>query len=120
MKFVVLACLVAVAAAAPQLRPVEILLDERTQGTDGSFSYTYEAENGIAMDVSGRPGSEGQSNMQGSYRFTLPDGTLAEVRFFADENGYRAESPLIPPVPAHAQEQIRIAQEQREQGITFP
>lgn len=74
----VLACLVAVAAAAaaPQeLRPVEILLDERTQGTDGSFSYTYEAENGIAMDVSGRPGSEGQSNMQGSYRwvfFLLP------------------------------------------------
>lgn len=66
---VVLVCLVAVAAAAPQeLRPVEILRDERTQGTDGSFSYTYEAENGIAMDVSGTPGAEGQSNIQGSYR----------------------------------------------------
>lgn len=67
----VIACLVAVAAAAPQLReerPVAILLDERQQGTDGSFSYTYEAENGIAMDVSGTPGSEGQSNMRGSYR----------------------------------------------------
>lgn len=54
-----------------------------------------------------------------SLRFNLPDGTIAEVRFFADENGYRAESPLIPAVPPHAQEQIRVAKEQREQGITF-
>lgn len=57
-----------------------------------------------------------------SHRFTLPDGTIAEVRFLADENGYQPESPLIPtphPLPAHALEQIRIGQEQNAQGITF-
>lgn len=69
---VLLACLVAVAAAAPQLvqeeRPVAIILDERTDSGDGNFNYAFEAENGIAMDVSGIRGAEGQSNMQGSYR----------------------------------------------------
>ncbi|KAK8377586.1 hypothetical protein O3P69_013910 [Scylla paramamosain] len=131
MKLVLLACLVAAVAAAPQLeqgsqpvedRPVAIVYEERTDSGDGNFKYAFEADNGIAVDVSGTRGAEGQSNMEGTYRFTLPDGTVAEVRFFADENGYRAESPLNPtphPLPAHAIEQIRIAEEQREQGITF-
>ncbi|XP_045101412.1 cuticle protein AM1159-like [Portunus trituberculatus] len=122
--FVLLACLFAVAAAAPQLEqePIGILLDERTDSGDGNFAYNFETENGIVMEVSGTPGAEGATNMQGVYRFPLPDGSIAEVRFFADEGGYRAESPLIPtphPLPAHAQEQIRIAEEQRAQGITF-
>ncbi|XP_045101411.1 cuticle protein AM1199-like [Portunus trituberculatus] len=133
MKFVLLACLVVAVAAAPQLqqdlqpvvvedRPVAIVYEEHTDSGDGNFKYAFEADNGIAVDVTGTRGVEGQSNMEGTYRFTLPDGTVAEVRFFADENGYRAESPLIPtphPLPAHAIEQIRIAEEQREQGITF-
>lgn len=56
------------------------------------------------------------------HRFTLPDGTLAEVRFVADESGYRAESPLIPqppPMPAHALEQIRFAEEERARGVQY-
>ncbi|KAG7158126.1 Cuticle protein [Homarus americanus] len=55
-------------------------------------------------------------------KFPLPDGTVAEVRYVADENGYVADSPLIPtppPLPAHAIEQIRIAEEQRAQGIVW-
>merc|ERR1712183_706531 len=122
MKFVIIACLVAVAVASPQFgrgssqptgRPIAILRDERTDNGDGHFSYSFEAENGIRSDVVGRPGSAGQSNMEGSYSFTLPDGTQAVVRFVADENGFRAESPLIPtphPLPAHAIEQIAIAE----------
>ncbi|XP_042241689.1 cuticle protein AM1199-like [Homarus americanus] len=132
-QIVLLACLAAVAVAAPQQfvndfdqpeirRPIAILRDERTDNGDGNFNYLFEAENGIFMNAVGTPGSKGQSNIQGSYRFPLPDGTIAEVRYFADENGYVAESPLIPtphPLPAHAIEQIRIAEEQRAQGITF-
>ncbi|XP_053631853.1 cuticle protein AM1199-like [Cherax quadricarinatus] len=131
MQSVVLACLAAVAAAAPQFgsqldrkdyRPIAIIKDNRQDYGDGNFNYDFETENGIVVSAVGTPGSKGQSNIQGSYSFTLPDGTFAEVRYVADELGYRAESPLIPtphPLPAHALEQIRIAEEQRRQGITW-
>ncbi|KAK3857452.1 hypothetical protein Pcinc_036285 [Petrolisthes cinctipes] len=128
MKFVVLACLAAVALASPQFRPIEsrasprfysILSDNRDDRGDGNFNYGFETENGISTNVVGRPGSKGQSNMEGTFRFPLDDGTIMEVRFTADENGYRAESPLIPtphPLPAHAIEQIRFAEAERARG----
>ncbi|XP_063598675.1 cuticle protein AM1199-like [Penaeus indicus] len=127
---VVLSCLVAAVAAAPQFtrpnlldRPfVAILRDDRQDLGDGAFSYVFEAANGIGESRVGYPGSKGQANMQGSYRFPLDDGTFAEVRFVADEFGFRAESPLLPtphPLPAHAVEQIRVAEEQRRRGIQF-
>ncbi|XP_045621373.1 cuticle protein AM1159-like [Procambarus clarkii] len=124
MKLTLLISLVVVAAAAPQQseKDAVIVLDERSDSGDGNFYYNFETSNGIAAQKTGTPGSEGQSNMQGSFRFKLPDGTVAEVRYVADELGYRAESPLIPtphPLPAHAIEQIRVAEEQRRQGITF-
>ena len=67
---VVLACLFAAAAAAPQLEqePIAILVDERSDSGDGNFNYNFETENGIAMEVSGTPGANGQSNIQGVYR----------------------------------------------------
>ncbi|XP_069996614.1 cuticle protein AM1199-like [Penaeus vannamei] len=130
LVLVVLSCLMAAVAAAPQFtrpnlpdRPfVPILRDERRDLGDGAFSYVFEAANGIRESRVGNPGSKGQTNVQGSYRFTLPDGTIAEVRYVADEFGFRAESPLIPtphPLPAHAVEQIRVAEEQRRRGIQF-
>ncbi|MPC50238.1 Cuticle protein AM1159 [Portunus trituberculatus] len=119
----VFACLLALAAAAPRPdQDATVVLDERTDNGDGTFTYRLETSNGIAEERTGVVGAEGQSNMQGSYSFTLPDGTIAVVTFIADELGYRPESPLLPtphPLPAHAQEQIRIAEEQRAQGITF-
>ncbi|XP_045621210.1 cuticle protein AM1199 [Procambarus clarkii] len=132
MKSVVLACLAALAAAAPQqfgkqlsqrdrqdYKPIAILKDNRVDYGDGNFNYDFETENGIAVNAVGTPGSKGQSNIQGSYSFTLPDGTFVEVRYVADELGYRAESPVIPPLPAHAIEQIRFAEEQRAKGVVW-
>ncbi|XP_068226145.1 cuticle protein AM1199-like isoform X3 [Palaemon carinicauda] len=133
MKSVILACLAALAVAAPQFglpqqqqfvqaNQVAILRDDRQDLGNGEFAYTFEADNGISESRRGFLGSLGQSNMEGSFRFPLPDGTFAEVRYVADENGFRAESPLIPtphPLPAHAIEQIRFAEEQRARGITF-
>ncbi|XP_069942947.1 cuticle protein AM1199-like [Cherax quadricarinatus] len=134
MKLVIFVCLVvSVVSAAqfgqqfprydrPDYRHIAILRDNRHDSGDGNFNYEFETENGISVSAVGRPGSKGQSNIQGSYRFTLPDGTPAEVRYIADEFGYRAESPQIPtphPLPAHAIEQIRIAEDQRRRGIVF-
>lgn len=50
------------------------------------------------------------------FRFSDPDGNLVEVRYVADEFGFRAESPYVPtphPLPAHALQQIAFAEEQR-------
>lgn len=68
---IILACLAAVAVAAPQLAdqpPIRIVNDERVDNGDGTFSYRFETENGIATNVDGQIGSVGQSNMAGSYR----------------------------------------------------
>merc|ERR1711931_612419 len=109
---VALLCLATVAAAAPQFLPDErvalILRSDHQDNGNGNFVHSFDTENGISAQSVGTPGSQGQSNMQGSYRYTLPDGTIAEVRWVADEFGFRAESPLIPATPAHALEQIRI------------
>ncbi|MPC15104.1 Cuticle protein AM1199 [Portunus trituberculatus] len=54
-------------------------------------------------------------------RLISPEGILEEVRFIADELGVRAESPLLPtppPAPAHAVEQMRLAEEQRALEFT--
>ncbi|XP_037798501.1 larval cuticle protein 65Ag1-like [Penaeus monodon] len=101
---VLLTCLMAAVTAAPQfIRPnfpdrpfVAILRDERQDLGDGAFSYVFEAANGIRESRVGYPGSKGQTNMQGSYSFPLDDGTFAEVRFVADESGFRAELQYIP------------------------
>ncbi|KAK4304210.1 hypothetical protein Pmani_023844 [Petrolisthes manimaculis] len=124
MKLVLLACMAVVAAAAPQLAPlpVAILRDDRQDNGDGNFQYIFETENGIAVESSGTPGIQGQSNMQGSFRYTLDDGRVVEVRYIADENGFQPQSDWLPtphPLPLHAQEQIRFAEEQRALGVTF-
>ncbi|XP_063869899.1 cuticle protein AM1199-like [Scylla paramamosain] len=128
MKLLIFASLAAVALASPQfrgfqraspprsdLKHIAILSDNRYDQGDGNFGYDFETEHGIKVEAQGRPGSKGQSNIGGFYRFVLDDGTIAEVRYVADELGYRAESPLVPtphPLPEHAIEQIRFAESQ--------
>merc|ERR1712168_95507 len=125
MKLFVLACLAAVAVAAPQLleeREVVVLRDDRLANEDGTFSYTLEADNGINTAVEGFTGSEGQLNMRGSYAMPLADGGFAIVTFTADENGFQPSSDLLPtspPLPAHVYELLEIAERQRAEGIVF-
>lgn len=76
---IILSCLAALAAAAPQFqeefrpdyRPIAILRDEREDYGDGNFRYEFETENGILVNAVGTPGSQGQSNIQGFYRWVL-------------------------------------------------
>ncbi|XP_064084082.1 cuticle protein AM1159-like [Macrobrachium nipponense] len=125
MKTIIFAGVICVAVAAPQFQDqvAAITRDERIDNGDGTFNYVFEADNGIAAQASGVQGSLGQSNIEGSYRYPLSDGSgFVEVRYVADENGFRAESPFLPtphPTPAHVIELLRIADEQRAAGITF-
>merc|ERR1711915_582688 len=125
MKSIVSAlCLLAVASssiAAPQTedRVVAILTDERVDSGDGNFNYAFTADNGVEMQVAGTPGAEGGANMQGSYVMPLEDGGFARVEFVADANGFQPQSDVLHPVPAHVQELLRIAEQQRAEGITF-
>nr|XP_027208966.1 cuticle protein AMP1A-like [Penaeus vannamei] len=124
MKTIILACLVAVAVAAPQLQEREVILlrDDRIANEDGTFSYALEADNGINTAVEGVVGSAGQINQAGSYTITLEDGTQAVVSFIANENGFQPQSDILPtphPLPAHVFRLLEIAERQRAEGIVF-
>ncbi|XP_066941709.1 cuticle protein AM1159-like [Macrobrachium rosenbergii] len=125
MKFVILSCLAAVALAAPQAprQPeVNIIRQESTDNGDGNFRYSFAADNGIETEVVGTPGAEGQSNMQGYYVIALDNGAFARVEFVANEAGFQPRSDILPtdhPLPEHVHELLRIADEQRAQGIRF-
>ncbi|XP_068249133.1 cuticle protein AMP4-like [Palaemon carinicauda] len=67
---------------------------------EGVHSFDFEAENGIKFQFSGSEGQNGGAYMQGVYSYPMEDGTLAEVTFVADENGYQPDSVLLPVAPA--------------------
>ncbi|XP_069996964.1 cuticle protein AM1159-like [Penaeus vannamei] len=121
MKTIILAAALVLAAAAPQEpRPIEIILDERVAPEGGAYSFKIETENGIVQSEEGAPGLEGQTNVQGVFSYLLDDGSVVEVRYTADENGFQAESPLLPVAPEFPHEipqfvldQIAFAEEQR-------
>ncbi|XP_037798698.1 cuticle protein AM1199-like [Penaeus monodon] len=108
MQFLVAAAVLAMVAAAPQngnqldyqarpyYRPLATLRNHRQDLGDGNFNYEFLTENGIHVRAQGTPGYRGQSNINGFYSYPLTDGSYAEVRYVADELGYRADSRLIP------------------------
>ncbi|XP_042867668.1 cuticle protein AM1199-like [Penaeus japonicus] len=108
MHLLVIAAVIALVGAAPQngnhpdhsarvqYRPIATLRDQRQDLGDGNFNYEFLTENGINVGARGTPGFRGQSNINGFYSYPLSDGSYAEVRYVADELGYRADSRLIP------------------------
>ncbi|XP_068222254.1 cuticle protein AM1199-like [Palaemon carinicauda] len=123
LKQIILACLVAASLAAPKHQDnIAILRDDRDDQGDGNFNYAFELSDGTAVEASGFPGAEGAVNIRGAYRFNLPDGAVVQITYVADENGFQPEGDIIPtphPLPAHAIEQIRFAEEQRAAGVVF-
>merc|ERR1712113_700979 len=130
MKLFVLSCLVVMGSCAKlpleeREEPIAILRSGSFK--DGAnFNYNFEAENGIAVDAVGSSNGAGASNMQGSYRYILDDGSTANFNWIADEEGYRVESNMLPvapafphPIPAHVQEQIDFALQQQARGLSW-
>ncbi|CAD7013194.1 uncharacterized protein LOC105664539 [Ceratitis capitata] len=74
---------------APQAR---ILQQDVEQNHDGTYTYSYETENGIQAEERGVPvklGTEEQKEVvEGSYSYVTPDGMRVIVKYTADENGY--------------------------------
>ncbi|XP_027208962.1 cuticle protein AMP1A-like [Penaeus vannamei] len=124
MKFVIIACVAAVALAAPQYDSSEefvpILKDDRVHEDDGTFNFDFEAANGIRVSQAGSPdGDEDAVVKAGEYSYTAPDGTPVVVKYVADENGFQPQSDLLPvapefphPIPQFVLDQIAKAAEE--------
>ncbi|XP_042870904.1 cuticle protein AM/CP1114-like [Penaeus japonicus] len=124
MKAVAILLVVAVAVADKlplDTRPIAILQrDQHNPNTEGAHSFDFEAENGIAFHMSGSQGPTGGANSIGDWSYPLPDGSTAEFKFVANENGYQPESSLLPvapafphPIPDFVMRQIEFAEQQR-------
>ncbi|XP_042218181.1 larval cuticle protein LCP-17-like [Homarus americanus] len=142
MKFMILAAVASLAVAAPQytlpepsyvapaassravsidsVEVIPILRDDRVHEEDGRYSVDLETGNGIVMSQSGSPdGPEGAVVKAGQYSYTAPDGTLVEVKYVADENGFQPQSDVLPvapafphPIPQFVLDQIAFAAEE--------
>ncbi|XP_047470346.1 cuticle protein AMP1A-like isoform X2 [Penaeus chinensis] len=129
MKFAILVALTAVAAAAPQngyslpdpstrgvlevVEVVPILRDDRVQEDDGRYSFDIETGDDITASESGSPdGPEGAIVASGKYSYTAPDGTLIEVKYVANENGFQPSSDILPELPQFVKDQIAKAAEE--------
>jgi Insect cuticle protein len=65
---------------------------------DGSYSYSYEASNGIKVEEQGTA----DQVVTGSYSYTGPDGQTYTVTYVADANGFQPQGehlPTPPPIP---------------------
>merc|ERR1712105_270366 len=74
------------------------------------YSYSFEADNGIAVSESGNQKEIGPTVedigtvARGSYSYPAPDGNRYTVNWVADENGFQptgAHLPTPPPTPPH-------------------
>ncbi|XP_064094023.1 cuticle protein AM1159-like [Macrobrachium nipponense] len=129
MKLIVLAAVMVVASAAPSLytdadrqrdNQAAIVKDERLSEDDGRYNVDVETANGIVLSQSGSPvGESGAIGSAGQYSYTAPDGTVVEMKYVANENGFQPESPFLPvapefphPIPQFVLDQIAFAAEQ--------
>jgi len=113
MKFVIIAALLAVASAAPaelDAPVVGIVSSTREMNDDGSYSFSFESEDGTKVEESGSQKQVGETPEEtgtvskGSYSFTDPEGNVLTVNWVADENGFQATGdhlPTPPPMPEH-------------------
>ncbi|XP_069984883.1 cuticle protein AMP1A-like isoform X4 [Penaeus vannamei] len=136
MKFLILACVAAVAVAAPQYSYdgpraasseerefVPILKDDRVHEEDGTYNFDFEAANGIRFSQAGSPdGDEDAVIKAGEYSYTAPDGTEIHLTYVADENGFQPQGDHLPvapefphPIPQFVLDQIAFAAEEDRQ-----
>ncbi|XP_068249132.1 cuticle protein AMP4-like isoform X2 [Palaemon carinicauda] len=116
--FAVLFVAMTTADNLPQTSPVIAILknEQHTPDEFGNHNSDFEAANGIEVHISGSQGENGGANVIGSWSYVQDDGTIASLKFVADENGYQPESDLLPvaphfphPIPQFVLDQIEFA-----------
>ncbi|XP_034824815.1 larval cuticle protein LCP-22-like [Maniola hyperantus] len=96
---------VTAARVAADARSAETVKYGNEINPDGSYSYFYETNNGIAAQAEGVPRNFGGNPpvipdvAQGSFSWYAPEGQVIAINWVADENGYRATGDAIPQPP---------------------
>ncbi|CAK9801802.1 Endocuticle structural glycoprotein SgAbd-1 [Anthophora plagiata] len=96
--------------------PLAILKQSQHTVPDGSYSFSYETENGIYQAESGSLGatdadSEPAIVVQGQYQYQTPDGTPISVSYVADHNGFQPQGEHIPPISPLIQRALEYIRE---------
>merc|ERR1712200_326426 len=111
MKFIIVAAFLAVAMAAPaelDAPVVAIVKSTNEMNEDGSYSFSFESEDGTKVEESGSQKQVGPEPenigtvAKGSYSYTGDDNVVITVNWVADENGFQATGdhlPTPPPMP---------------------
>ncbi|XP_065205367.1 endocuticle structural glycoprotein SgAbd-1-like [Planococcus citri] len=89
-------------------KDARIVQEDREVNFDGTFKYSYQTDNGIAVTAEGslkppQADSEGPIQViQGSYTLYTPEGVPVQISYIADEQGYRASGDAIPTLAPEA------------------
>ena len=96
----------AVAAAPAENVPIAIVKQfQEGPNPDGSYSYSFDTENGIHADETGSviaakdANAESAISAQGSYSYASEDGTPIKLTYVADANGFQPEGAHLPVAP---------------------
>ncbi|XP_017110092.1 larval cuticle protein LCP-22 [Drosophila bipectinata] len=88
---------------------IPIIKYNKEQSEDGSYKTEYETGNSIVHEETGflkdfETNPNGVLVQHGQYSYQSPEGTLVNVQYTADENGFRAIGDHIPTPPAIPEE----------------
>ncbi|KOC64259.1 Larval cuticle protein LCP-17 [Habropoda laboriosa] len=83
--------------------PPAVVKQSQDIAADGTYSFSYETENGIYHAENGAPVATDARNApaivaQGQYQYQAPDGTPISVSYIADHNGFQPQGDHIPPI----------------------
>ncbi|XP_076651594.1 larval cuticle protein LCP-17-like [Halictus rubicundus] len=94
---------------------------------DGSYDFSYETGNGIKAEEHGQLKQVNETNsaivVQGSYSYTLSDGSPVALSYVADENGFQPKGDHLPtphPIPAGIQRALEYIAAHPELSTSNP
>ncbi|KAI4465718.1 cuticle protein [Holotrichia oblita] len=106
---IALAAAASLPTPAPPGKHVAILKQVSEIDPEGSYQYSFEAENGISVEEAGHTSANAENAVvaSGNFKYTGPDGVPYSVQYVADENGFQPQAahlpvaPTPPPIPAY-------------------